>query len=614
MVPCPYSPTVCLFSDRKLAGRSCSQSSSLATVVENLPLSYNTDTKSLDRTPSLGCQGGAESPSTAQETKFRRGHIRRSSYESAQIQLNFARRITTANGTPALAPSAAKCLDEPLCSLSLNTRADCSSSSSEQDQYDSGIGCTESDSKRSSLDRRSELSDFDEPPSKPETLSKSRFFNFPKNFFSRNKEEKHGWKMFGSRNKQSGVMATTGLILEERPSGLPSKSADEAAHHKQMYLDILEQAKKKEQRAEKERLQAKAEQKRLEEQTAAHCRVWVEQILPKWEEMKDSKRCRELWWQGVPAKVRGELWFLTIGNQIEITKELYDGLMDQAEEKIAKQLAEQNKNSAERKETSVTQIHLDATRTFTSLGMFQKDGPYYDHLLKLLSAYAILRPDIGYVQSMTFIAAVLLIQMDPYPAFISFANLLDRSLQSAFFGLKQPQMTEYFIAYDRYLEQELPALHQHLDKLDVRPDLYLIEWTFAMYAKSLPLDVTCRIWDVYFRDGEEFLFKAALGILRMYEPKLLTMDFDDCVEFLTKLPNTLTGAELFRNIEPFMRPYNGESSRSKKRFSQIFQEIDERVNPGGTTARTQITHNVQELKMSKSLSGFIKDLLSSPSH
>lgn len=90
-----------------------------------------------------------------------------------------------------------------------------------------------------------------------------------------------------------------------------------------------------------------------------------------------------------------------------------------------------------------------------------------------------------------------------------------------------------------------------------------------MYAKSLPLDVTCRIWDVYFRDGEEFLFKAALGILRMYEPKLLTMDFDDCVEFLTKLPNTLTGAELFRNIEPFMRPYNGESSRSKKRFSQV---------------------------------------------
>ncbi len=37
-------------------------------------------------------------------------------------------------------------------------------------------------------------------------------------------------------------------------------------------------------------------------------------------------------------------------------------------------------------------------------------------------------------------------------------------------------MTEYFIAYDQYFEQELGKLHQHFDQLDVRPDLYLIEW------------------------------------------------------------------------------------------------------------------------------------------
>jgi hypothetical protein len=27
----------------------------------------------------------------------------------------------------------------------------------------------------------------------------------------------------------------------------------------------------------------------------------------------------------------------------------------------------------------------------------------------------------------------------------------------------------------------------------------------------MPLDVACRVWDVFLRDGEEFLFKAALG-------------------------------------------------------------------------------------------------------
>ncbi|CAI5456006.1 unnamed protein product [Caenorhabditis angaria] len=584
-----------------MAGRNCSQSSSLATVVENLPLTYNTDTKSLDRTPSLGTEGSG-SPQI-ENNKFRRGHIRRSSYESAQIQLNFARRITTANGTPALAST--QCFDESFCSSSMSARADCSSSSSSsQDQHcsDSGVFC-DSNSKPNSLDRQSELSDFDEPGTSADSVSantsdssvttttKSRFFNFPKNLFSRKEkdEQKNGWRMFGSKNHNNNhnpKHLVTGLILEERPSGLPSKNAEEAAQHKQMYLNILEQAKKKEIRAEKERQQANIERKRLEEQAAAACRVWTEQILPKWDEMRDSKRCRELWWQGIPAKVRGKVWSLTIGNEIEITQELYETLIEQA-------VMDKSK---------LEDISLDATRTFSTLGIFQKDGPYYEHLLKLLGAYSLFRPHIGYVQSMTFIASVLLLQLEPYPAFIAFANLLERPLQSAFFGLKQPQMTEYFIAYDRYLEQELPSLHRHLDKLDVRPDLYLIEWTFAIFAKSLPLDITCRIWDVYFRDGEEFLFKTALGILKMYESKLLAMDFDDCVEFLTKLPaDQMTGADLFRNIEPLMRPYNGESAKSKKCFSQIFKEIDERVNSG---------QNMQNLKMSKSLSGFVGDMLS----
>lgn len=32
-----------------------------------------------------------------------------------------------------------------------------------------------------------------------------------------------------------------------------------------------------------------------------------------------------------------------------------------------------------------------------------------------------------------------------------------------------------------------------------------------MYAKSLPLDIVVRIWDVYFRDGDDVLFQVAVG-------------------------------------------------------------------------------------------------------
>ncbi|VDN31040.1 unnamed protein product [Gongylonema pulchrum] len=111
-------------------------------------------------------------------------------------------------------------------------------------------------------------------------------------------------------------------------------------------------------------------------------------------------------------------------------------------------------------------------------------------------------------------------------------------------------MTVYFIAYDQYFEQELPKLHHHFDVLDVRPDLYLIEWLYTLYAKSLPFDVSCRIWDVFLRDGEQFLFTTALGILHLYEEELQAMDdFDEIVNFLTHLPQSVDINRLFDSIE-----------------------------------------------------------------
>lgn len=35
---------------------------------------------------------------------------------------------------------------------------------------------------------------------------------------------------------------------------------------------------------------------------------------------KNTKRCRELWWQGIPSKVRGRVWLLVIKNELNLTE------------------------------------------------------------------------------------------------------------------------------------------------------------------------------------------------------------------------------------------------------------------------------------------------------
>lgn len=643
------------------------------------------------------------SSKTASKPPFKRGHIRRSSYESAQIQLNHRPALQGSKKAFSLNRSTMIDYVSPTVSfneLSLKDNRECSISAASIETgptADSAIGDSLS-SKRSSLDRKSQSS-FVDWASEAGSHTSPRFcdddvaleedsvfsdkdtsassttrrklplpsLSLPRVFFSRSKQpvinehsscSSHPWRLFSDKKKLKNpdVVSTTGLILEQRPRNLPAKPEEEEAKHRAQYLQLIEQAKKKEAREAKERKRAEEIQRRLEDQAAAACRLWSETILPKWDEMKNTKRCRELWWQGIPSKVRGCVWLLVIKNELNLTEELYNICCARALERLSAVSEEGtveapncfhrrsdfgvvedcSSSQSFNRENTVELIHLDVSRTFPSLGIFQKGGPYYDLLLKLLGAYVCYRPDVGYVQSMSFVAAVLLLQMEPYEAFIAFANLLNRPLLLAFYRLRQPQMTVYFIAYDQYFDQELHTLHSHFDELDVRPDLYLIEWVYTLYAKSLPFDVTCRVWDMFLRDGEEFLFKTALGILRLYERQLLEMDFDEVVQFLTHLPESLSGSELFHNIEPFMRTYasNGESLKSKRRFLQIVEDVNRRINPGGCNVSdssyslssiscttdnashcsrlTQLSSNMQSLKMSKSLSGFLGDLLKPP--
>lgn len=110
-------------------------------------------------------------------------------------------------------------------------------------------------------------------------------------------------------------------------------------------------------------------------------------------------------------------------------------------------------------------------------------------------------------------AATLLLNLDVADAFVSFANLLNRPLLHAFYRLDQTRMGEFYCAYDGLLKSNLPKLHSHFNALSLSHDLYLQEWIYTLYSRSLPIDLASRVWDVFCRDGDDFVFRVAVGML-----------------------------------------------------------------------------------------------------
>uniref|UniRef100_A0A8C0RBP5 KIAA0232 n=1 Tax=Canis lupus familiaris TaxID=9615 RepID=A0A8C0RBP5_CANLF len=284
------------------------------------------------------------------------------------------------------------------------------------------------------------------------------------------------------KNLDFEPLSTTALILEDRPANLPAKPAEEAQKHRQQYEEMVVQAKKRELKEAQRRRRQLEERCRLEESIGNAVLTWNNEILPNWETMWCSRKVRDLWWQGIPPSVRGKVWSLAIGNELNITHELFDICLARAKERWRSFSAggseAENEDagfSAADREASLELIKLDISRTFPNLCIFQQGGPYHDMLHSILGAYTCYRPDVGYVQGMSFIAAVLILNLDTADAFIAFSNLLNKPCQMAFFRVDHGLMLTYFAAFEVFFEENLPKLFAHFKKNNLTPDIYLID-------------------------------------------------------------------------------------------------------------------------------------------
>lgn len=299
---------------------------------------------------------------------------------------------------------------------------------------------------------------------------------------------------------------------------------------------------KEQQRLEK--LRKEKEKRHLELKS-----IWSEEIIPHWDKSsKNTKRIRELVYQGIPTNIRVKAWPLLVGNDLRITPELFEIFGQRALR--AKQITHVNgEGAALGREGTVALVHLDLPRTFPALSIFQAGGPCHAQLAQVLEAYVCYRPDVGYVQGMSYIAAVLLLNLDEYHAFTCFANLLNNPCFMSFYSMNMDELQKYMTAMEHATSVFIPKVSKHLKELGINPEIYMMDWVLTIFSKALPLDLAVRVWDVVFLEGELFVFQTALGVIKLFSDVLEGATFDECMSLLTHLPAGIDEEELFKCIE-----------------------------------------------------------------
>eukprot|EP00761_Pharyngomonas_kirbyi_P004679 gb/GECH01004684.1/.p1 GENE.gb/GECH01004684.1/~~gb/GECH01004684.1/.p1 ORF type:complete len:537 (+),score=115.46 gb/GECH01004684.1/:1-1611(+) len=408
---------------------------------------------------------------------------------------------------------------------------------------------------------RMTMRDNDFSHSPQENRSNNGLFSKLRSAFGKSSEE----------GGQSSIFAKRALKFSSFPSnsGMPPKSAAEEQQHRRQIEEMNRSYKKKMMK------EAKAAQKKRERQAEREdfmtkaARIWKSEIVPNWSEKCDSKQTRKLWKHGIPPQVRGRVWELAIGNELNINEDLYCIFQSKAmDDRIArstvsspvetfKQIREAPSSEEQSlretgrqvsREASSKLIEMDLERTFPTLQFFQSEGPLHTSLEEVLETYVKYRPDVGYVQGMSYIAAMLLLYSDTYNTFVGLANMLNKYHFLHFFRMETETIEIYMETFQILFKSYLPSLKRTFDEHDINPHFYLMEWFLTLFSKSLPLDTAARVWDLFFLYGEIFLYRLAIGILKFYSSRINSMSFDETMTFLCHLPNDINDKEFFETI------------------------------------------------------------------
>lgn len=183
------------------------------------------------------------------------------------------------------------------------------------------------------------------------------------------------------------------------------------------------------------------------------------------------------------------------------------------------------------------QIEKDLDRTFAGETTAINDKCGRESLQRVLGAYSRRNREIGYCQSMNYLAGMMLVQsLEGEPSvqekeedsFWLLASVVENILPPGWLGSDLLGTKIDLQVLCELMEQELPAVRIHLQHLEIPLELVASGWLMTLFSTTLPSETLFQLWDVLFCDGSRVLLAACLAVFSLLEQNILAcVDFGD---------------------------------------------------------------------------------------
>ncbi|KAI2629417.1 RabGAP/TBC [Xylaria nigripes] len=266
--------------------------------------------------------------------------------------------------------------------------------------------------------------------------------------------------------------------------------------------------------------------------------------------------------KGIPPEWRGAAWFYYAGGPAIVAKHagLYNELLGSEvktvdSEAIERDLHRTFPDNIRFRSMTGPGVAIQDTASIRSgrqtVAGSESDvaignGNMIASLRRVLRAFSVYNPRIGYCQSLNFLAGLLLLFVDTEEQAFWLLNIITRvylpgthemSLEGANvdLGVLMSSIRDTMPNVWAKIGGELdgtdvvrPKSRRHRQRVELSGrlppiTLCMTAWFMSCFIGTLPIESTLRVWDVFFYEGSKTLFRIALTIFKLGESEIKTV-------------------------------------------------------------------------------------------
>tara|TARA_R110002050_G_scaffold208039_1_gene344062 strand:+ start:630 stop:1376 length:747 start_codon:yes stop_codon:yes gene_type:complete len=185
------------------------------------------------------------------------------------------------------------------------------------------------------------------------------------------------------------------------------------------------------------------------------------------------------------------------------------------------------------------QIDVDVVRCHQYNELLQSPEGHRK-LKRVLKCWVAANPDLDYWQGIDSLAAPFVVYNfnNEAKAYCCLQALVQKYLRNFFGKDNALYLQEHLALFGQLLGYTDPQLAHHLFvSAGFNPELFAIPWFLTLFSHIFPLNKIYHVWDTVLLGPRALPLFFAVSIMKFLRGRLLELDFNDCLLFISNMPD-----------------------------------------------------------------------------